>query len=134
MGQKSRADIREGVHRRIRRKVQGSAERPRLAVFRSLNHIYAQVIDDRSGRTLATASTTEKSLAGKTGGNIEAAISVGKAIAERAQQAGISTVVFDRGGYVYHGRVKALLDASREAGLNKVESAQETKQEGKDEE
>lgn len=122
MGQKSRADIRQGVHSRIRKKVRGTADRPRLAVYRSLNHIYAQVIDDRSGRTLATASTTEKSLGGKTGGNIEAARTVGKAIAERAQAAGISSVVFDRGGYVYHGRVKALIDASREAGLNKNES------------
>lgn len=127
---KSRAVIRQGVHTRIRKKVSGSAERPRLAVFRSLNHIYAQVIDDVSGKTLATASTTEKALAGKTGGNIEAAKTVGKAIAERAQAAGISNVVFDRGGYVYHGRVKALLDATREAGLNKNESgAEETRQE-----
>lgn len=135
MAQKSRAEIRQGVHSRIRKKVKGSADRPRLAVFRSLNHIYAQVIDDRSGKTLATASTTEKALAGKTGGNIEAARTVGKAIAERAQKAGISTVVFDRGGYVYHGRVKALLDATREAGLNKHEAAaKETKQESNDEE
>jgi large subunit ribosomal protein L18 len=121
MGQKSRADIRQGVRSRIRKKVQGSPARPRLAVFRSLNHIYAQIIDDLSGRTLATASTTEKALGGKTGGNVEAAKTVGKAIAERALGAGISTVVFDRGGYVYHGRVKALLDATREAGLNKHE-------------
>ncbi len=123
MAQKSRADIRQGVHSRIRKKVQGTAERPRLAVFRSLNHIYAQVIDDRSGKTLATASTTEKALAGSTGGNVEAAKNVGKAIAERAQKAGISSVVYDRGGYVYHGRVKALIDATREAGLNKHEEA-----------
>lgn len=122
MAQKSRADIRQGVHRRIRKKVRGSADRPRLAVFRSLNHIYAQIIDDRSGKTLATASTTEKALAAKTGGNVEAAKNIGKVIAERAQKAGISTVVFDRGGYVYHGRVKALLDATREAGLNKHEA------------
>ncbi len=121
MAQKSRAEIRQGVHSRIRKKVQGTAERPRLAVFRSLNHIYAQVIDDRSGKTLATASTTEKALAGSTGGNVEAAKNVGKAIAERAQKAGISSVVYDRGGYVYHGRVKALIDATREAGLNKHE-------------
>lgn len=135
MAQKSRADIRRGVHSRIRKKVRGSAERPRLAVFRSLNHIYAQVIDDRTGTTLATASTTEKALAGKTGGNVEAAKTVGKAIAERAQKAGVSSVVFDRGGYVYHGRVKALLDASREAGLNKHETAaKETKQESNDKE
>jgi len=129
MGQKSRADIRQGVHSRIRKKVRGTGERPRLAVFRSLNHIYAQVIDDQSGKTLATASTTEKALGVKTSGNIEAAKAVGKTIAERAQQAGVSSVVFDRGGYVYHGRVKALLDATREAGLNKNEaSADETKQ------
>ena len=123
MGQKSRSDIRQGVHSRIRKKVSGTAERPRLAVFRSLNHIYAQVIDDKSGKTLATASTTEKELAGKTGGNVEAAKVIGKAIAERAQAAGIDTVVYDRGGYVYHGRVKALLDATRESGLNKHETA-----------
>src|SRR6187402_1089285 len=97
MAQKSRADIRQGVHSRIRKKVHGSAERPRLAVFRSLNHIYAQVIDDRSGKTLATASTTEKALGVKSGGNIEAAKTVGKAIAERAQAANITNVVFDRG-------------------------------------
>src|SRR5436190_16545898 len=129
MGQKSRADIRQGVHSRIRKKVRGSADRPRLAVYRSLNHIYAQVIDDRSGKTLATASTTEKSLGGKTGGNIEAARTVGKTIAERAQAAGVSSVVFDRGGYVYHGRVKALIDASREAGLNKNDGAGEAAKE-----
>ena len=122
MGQKSRAVIRQGVHSRIRKKVSGSAERPRLAVFRSLNHIYAQVIDDVSGKTLATASTAEKALGLKTGGNVEAAKTVGKAISERAQAAGISNVVFDRGGYLYHGRVKALIDATREAGLNKNEA------------
>jgi large subunit ribosomal protein L18 len=123
MAQKSRAVIRNGVHSRIRKKVRGTADRPRLAVFRSLNHIYAQVIDDRSGTTLATASTTEKALAVKTGGNVEAAKTVGKAIAERAQKAGVSSVVYDRGGYVYHGRVKALIDATRDAGLNKHEAA-----------
>lgn len=122
MAQKNRAEIRRGVHSRIRKKVRGSAERPRLAVFRSVNHIYAQLIDDDAGKTLATASTTEKDF-GKNGGNIAAAQAVGKTIAERAQQAGVSTVVFDRGGYVYHGRVKALLDATREAGLNKGEAA-----------
>jgi large subunit ribosomal protein L18 len=133
MAQKSRADIRRGVHSRIRKKVRGSAERPRLAVFRSLNHIYAQLIDDDSGKTLATASTAEKILAGKTGGNIEAAKTIGKAIAERAISAGVSNVVYDRGGYVYHGRVKALLDATREAGLNKNESADKpAKEESKD--
>ena len=136
MGQKSRSDIRQGVHSRIRKKVKGSAERPRLAVFRSLNHIYAQVIDDKSGTTLATASTTEKALGVKAGGNIAAAKTIGKAVAERAQKAGISTVVYDRGGYVYHGRVKALIDATREAGLNKHETAEakETKQESNDQE
>jgi large subunit ribosomal protein L18 len=134
MGSKSRAEIRRGVHSRIRKKVRGSADRPRLAVFRSLNHIYAQVIDDDSGKTLATASTAEKTLKGSTGGNVEAAERVGKAIAERAQAAGVSTVVFDRGGYVYHGRVKALLDATRTAGLNKNETAaaEETKEESND--
>src|SRR5687767_7519356 len=125
MAQKSRADIRRGVHSRIRKKVRGSASRPRLAVFRSLNHIYAQLIDDDSGKTLATASTTEKALVGVSGGNIAAAQQVGKAIAERAIGAGVSNVVFDRGGYVYHGRVKALLDATREAGLNKTEAGEE---------
>jgi large subunit ribosomal protein L18 len=123
MAQKSRAEIRQGVHSRIRKKVRGTAERPRLAVFRSVNHIYAQIIDDRSGTTLATASTTEKGLGIKSGGNVEAAKTVGKAIAERAIGAGVDSVVFDRGGYVYHGRVKALIDATREAGLNKHEAA-----------
>lgn len=123
MAQKKKADIRRGVHSRIRKKVRGTSDRPRLAVFRSLNHIYAQVIDDDSGRTLAAASTTEKGLGLKSGGNIEAAQKVGKTIAERALSAGVSGVVFDRGGYLYHGRVKALLDATREAGLNKNETA-----------
>jgi len=123
MAQTKRAEIRRGVHSRIRKKVRGTAERPRLAVYRSLNHIYAQVIDDDSGKTLATASTTEKTLAGSGGGNVEAAKRVGAAVAERAKAAGIENVVFDRGGYVYHGRVKALLDATREAGLNKSEAA-----------
>src|SRR5688500_1839449 len=125
MGQTNRAEIRRGVHTRIRKKVSGTAERPRLAVFRSLNHIYAQVIDDVSGKTLAAASTTEKDLKGSTGGNIEAAQKVGKTVAERAIAAGVSSVVFDRGGYLYHGRVKALLDATREAGLNKSEATLE---------
>jgi large subunit ribosomal protein L18 len=124
MAQRDRAAVRNAVHKRIRRKVRGSTERPRLAVYRSLNHIYAQVIDDERGQTLASASTTEKDLRGGTGGNIEAAQRIGRTIAERAQAAGISQVVFDRGGYLYHGRVKALTDAAREAGLNKNESAQ----------
>ena len=123
MAQNSRANIRRAVHGRIRKKVSGTTARPRLAVYRSLNHIYAQVIDDEQGTTLATASTTEKALAGSTGGNVEAAQRIGKAIAERAIAAGISNVVFDRGGYVYHGRVKALIDASREAGLNNNEAS-----------
>lgn len=123
MANKDRASVRNAVHRRIRRKVRGSTERPRLAIYRSLNHIYAQLIDDEQGRTLVSASTTEKELHGKTGGNIEAAQRVGRTIAERAQAAGISSVVFDRGGYLYHGRVKALTDAAREAGLNKDEAA-----------
>lgn len=129
MATKNKADIRRGVHSRIRKKVRGSADRPRLAVYRSLNHIYAQLIDDDSGKTLATASTTEKALGVASGGNIAAAQQVGKTIAERAQAAGISSVVFDRGGYVYHGRVKALLDATREAGLNKDEAGGKAKKE-----
>ncbi len=133
MAQKKRADIRRGVHTRIRKKVSGTAERPRLAVFRSLNHIYAQVIDDVSGKTIAAASTTEKDLKGTTGGNIEAATKVGKTVAERAIAAGVQSVVFDRGGYLYHGRVKALLDATRAAGLNKGEASQEVEEEGSNE-
>jgi large subunit ribosomal protein L18 len=121
---KSRADIRRAVHTRIRKKVRGTAERPRLAIYRSLNHIYAQVIDDVAGKTLASASTTEKDLRGATGGNIEAATRIGTAIAERAVAAGVSSVVFDRGGYVYHGRIKALTDAARAAGLNQGEASQ----------
>jgi large subunit ribosomal protein L18 len=121
MANTDRAIIREAIHRRIRRKVRGSSERPRLAVYRSLNHIYAQVVDDQRGQTIVSASTTEKELRGSTGGNIEAARRIGKAIAERAIEKGISSVVFDRGGYLYHGRIKALTDAAREAGLNKNE-------------
>jgi large subunit ribosomal protein L18 len=123
MAQRNRAAVRNAVHRRIRRKVRGSTERPRLAVYRSLNHIYAQVIDDEQGQTLVSASTTEKDLRGGTGGNVEAAERVGRTIAERALAAGITSVVFDRGGYLYHGRVKALTDAARAAGLNRDESA-----------
>ena len=129
MAKNTRAEIRRGVHTRIRKKVQGTQERPRLAVYRSTNHIYAQVIDDESGKTLAAASTTEKDMGLKSGGNIEAAQKVGKAIAERAISAGVNQVVFDRGGYVYHGRVKALIDATREAGLNKNETAQNEEKE-----
>lgn len=123
MANTSRATVREAIHRRIRRKVKGSGERPRLAVYRSLNHIYAQVVDDQLGQTIVSASTTEKDLRGSTGGNLEAARRVGKTIAERALAKGIESVVFDRGGYLYHGRIKALTDAAREAGLNKNELA-----------
>ncbi len=123
MANTSRAIVREAIHRRIRRKVKGSGERPRLAVYRSLNHIYAQVVDDSLGQTLVSAATTEKDLRGSTGGNLEAARRIGKAIAERALEKGISSVVFDRGGYLYHGRIKALTEAAREAGLNKDELA-----------
>ena len=132
MANTSRATVREAIHRRIRRKVKGSGERPRLAVYRSLNHIYAQIVDDQVGRTIVSASTTEKDLRGSTGGNIDAARRIGKAIAERALEKGISSVVFDRGGYLYHGRIKALTDAAREAGLNKNElSAQGEAEPGK---
>ena len=123
MANKRRAEVRTAIHSRIRRKVRGSTARPRLAVYRSLNHIYAQLIDDEQGRTLASASSTEKALRGSTGGNVEAARRVGQAIAERALAVGVSSVVFDRGGYLYHGRVRALTDAARAAGLNKEESA-----------
>ena len=110
---------RQRVHDRVRMKVSGTSERPRLCVYRSLDHIYAQIIDDRAGKTLAAASSadkgTKKNLKG--GGNVAAAKVVGKAVADRAKAQGISKVVFDRGGYKYHGRVKALADAAREAGL-----------------
>ena len=110
-------------HDRIRKKMQGTSDRPRLNVYRSLNHIYVQVIDDLSGKTLVSASTAEgKSAEGKSderrsGGNVASAKAVGKTIAERAKAKGVTKVVFDRGGYIYHGRVKALADAAREAGL-----------------
>lgn len=113
---KSRSLVRERIHRRIRKQLRGTTERPRLAVFRSLKHIYAQVIDDRTGRTLASASSNEKQST-VPGGNIEGAKNIGKLIAERAIAQGIKAVVYDRGGYLYHGRVKALADAAREAGL-----------------
>ena len=103
------------VHERIRKKLQGSAERPRLNVYRSLNHIYVQVIDDQTGKTLVSASSLGMKL--KSGGNVAAAKQIGKTVAERAAEKGIKRVVFDRGGYLYHGRVKAVADAAREAGL-----------------
>lgn len=125
MGNTNRALVRVAIHKRIRRKLSGSTEKPRLAIYRSLNHIYAQVIDDVQGQTLVSASTTEKDLRGSTGGNVDAARRVGKTIAERALARGIESVVFDRGGYLYHGRIKALTDAAREAGLNKGEAVPE---------
>ena len=119
----SKNKIRVRIHDRIRGKVKGTSERPRLAVFRSVAHIYAQVIDDSKGVTLVSASSIEKKEGAKkeggkkTGGNVEAAKAIGKTVAERAKQNGIAKVVFDRGGYIYHGRIKALADAAREAGL-----------------
>ncbi|MCL2563459.1 MAG: 50S ribosomal protein L18 [Oscillospiraceae bacterium] len=107
---------RKRRHRRVRGKVTGTPQRPRLNVFRSSTHIYAQIIDDTQGVTLCSASSVEKSFDG-TGGNIEAAKKVGEAIAARAKEKGVEVVVFDRGGYLYHGRVKALAEAAREAGL-----------------
>jgi large subunit ribosomal protein L18 len=111
--QTKRNAIRQRVHARIRRKMAGTGERPRLNVYRSLSHIYAQVIDDQTGQTLVSASSIKL----KTGGNLAAAKEIGKAVAEKAVEKGIKKVVFDRGGYLYHGRIKALADAAREAGL-----------------
>lgn len=111
------AQLRERRHRRVRNKVMGSPERPRLAVFRSNKHISAQVVDDVNGSTLAAASTVERELRGGKTGNVEAAAAVGKLVAGRAAQVGVKKVVFDRGGFLYHGRVAALADAAREAGL-----------------
>ncbi|HZB87703.1 MAG TPA: 50S ribosomal protein L18 [Terracidiphilus sp.] len=108
-----RNEIRQRIHDRIRRKLSGTTERPRLNVFRSLNHIYAQVIDDVKGETLVSASSIKLA----TGGNVAAAKEIGKAVAEQATAKGIKKVVFDRGGFLYHGRIKALADAAREAGL-----------------
>jgi len=113
----SRGAARRKRHERIRLHLAGTQDRPRLAVFRSLNHIYAQVIDDASGRTLAAASTVEKELKGSSSTKTEEAAVVGRLLAERAKAAGISHVVFDRAGFRYHGRVKSLADAAREAGL-----------------
>jgi large subunit ribosomal protein L18 len=115
----TRKESVERRHRRVRKDVNGSTERPRLAVFRSHQHIYAQVIDDTEQHTLVAASSLEPELKSKlkTGGNIAAAVEVGKLVAERAKAKGIETVVFDRGGNLYHGRVQALADAAREAGL-----------------
>jgi large subunit ribosomal protein L18 len=116
---KTKEDIRQRIKARIRKKLAGTPERPRLAVFRSQGHIYAQVIDDDAGRTLCAASSLDKELKAKMkrGGNKAAAQAVGTLVAKRAQDQGVSAVVFDRGGFQYHGRVKALADAAREAGL-----------------
>jgi large subunit ribosomal protein L18 len=111
--------VRSRVHSRIRKKIEGTPERPRLNVYRSLNHLYVQLIDDGAGKTLVQASTIEGRTKGQrsTGGNIASAKAIGKRIAERAKEKGITKVVFDRGGYLYHGRIKALAEAAREAGL-----------------
>jgi len=111
--QKNQKRVR--IHDRIRKKISGSEERPRLSIYRSTAHIYVQIIDDRKGTTLVSASTVEAK--SKTGGNLASAKAVGKAVADKAKAKGITKVVFDRGGYLYHGRVKALADAAREAGL-----------------
>jgi large subunit ribosomal protein L18 len=118
MSRDSKNVIRLRIHTRIRRKVKGTPERPRLAVFRSVKHIYAQVIDDTAGHTVVAASSWKVAATGKSGGgNLSGAKAIGKLVAERAQDKGIKAVVFDRGGYHYHGRVKALAEAAREAGL-----------------
>ena len=115
MPRDSKNIIRLRIHKRIRRRIAGTPERPRLAVFRSVKHIYAQVIDDTKGHTVAAASTAEGE--NKNGGNLAGAKEIGKLVAQRAKDKGIKAVVFDRGGYHYHGRVKALAEAAREAGL-----------------
>jgi large subunit ribosomal protein L18 len=115
MPKTTQAELRSARHKRLRKRIAGTAQRPRLAVFRSLKHITAQVIDDATGNTLAAASSQENSL--KTTGNAEGAKKVGEAIAKRAQEKGIKLVVFDRGGFRYHGRVANLAEAAREAGL-----------------
>ena len=120
VSKKSRSEVRENKHRKLRNRFSGTAERPRLAVFRSNNHMYAQIIDDTVGNTLVSASTLQKEVKAeleKTN-NVEAAAYLGTVIAKKAIEKGITTVVFDRGGYIYHGKVKALADAAREAGLN----------------
>jgi large subunit ribosomal protein L18 len=119
---KTRADRRHRIQLRQRRRISGTAEQPRLCVFRSVTHIYAQVIDDLSGRTVASASSVEPALRGTfakgaTGGNVNGAEVIGKAIAERAKEKGITRVVFDRAGFLYHGRIRAVADAARKAGL-----------------
>lgn len=115
MATKTRSQLRQSRHTRLRKKVSGTAERPRLAVFRSLKHIYAQIIDDTKGHTLAAASSQDAGHTG--GGNVEGAKAVGARLAEKAKAAGVSAVVFDRGGFNYHGRVAALAEGAREGGL-----------------
>jgi large subunit ribosomal protein L18 len=119
MSVKTKEEIRQRVHARIRKRLAGTAERPRLAVYRSQSHIHAQVIDDGVGRTLVAASSLDKELraASKRGANVAAAKAVGALLAQRAKEKGLVAVVFDRGGFKYHGRVKALADAAREGGL-----------------
>lgn len=117
IAQTARNKTRQRVHRRIRKKIRGGTERPRMNVYRSLKHIYAQIIDDTRGATLVAASSVEKDFPAKAGGNVTGAREVGKRIATRAVEKGIQQVSFDRGGYLYHGRVKALAEAAREAGL-----------------
>lgn len=114
-GDKNKARVKR--HLRVRKKIQGTTERPRLNIFRSAKHMYAQVIDDSTGITLVSASTAEKNSGLENGGNVEAAKLIGTLIAQRAKEKGIEKVVFDRGGYLYHGRVQALADAARENGL-----------------
>jgi large subunit ribosomal protein L18 len=119
---KTKDDRRQRIKYRIRRRVNGTVERPRLTIFRSVSHMYVQVVDDASGKTIASASTVESSVKGAlakkaTGGNVEGAKAIGKTIAERLIEKGVKRVVFDRNGFLYHGRVKAVADAAREAGL-----------------
>ena len=117
MSKQNRKEITRKRHYRLRRRLLGTSERPRLAVYRSGKHIYAQIIDDRTSATLAAASTVEKDLRNESGANLDAARKVGELVAKRAKDAGITAVVFDRGGFLYHGRIAALADAAREAGL-----------------
>ena len=131
VSKKSRSEIRRKKHMKLRNRFSGTAERPRLAVFRSNNHMYAQIIDDTVGNTLVSASTLQKDV--KAGlektNNVEAAAYLGKVIAERAKEKGITEVVFDRGGFIYQGKIKALADAAREAGLNFQEGRTQMRQE-----
>lgn len=115
----SREELRQARHSRVRKKVSGTPDRPRLNVYRSLNNIYAQIVDDEAGRTVVSASTLDPEVKGqiKSGGNVEAAKAVGELVAKRAQEKGIKQVVFDRGGYIFHGRVKTLAEAARSGGL-----------------